>query len=98
MGGIEATRLIRADEAAQGRARQTIIAMTANAMQRDREICLEAGMDDYLSKPINQVELRAKLHWCAAGARAAVAAATEEASAADASPEPLDQDPRPGSP
>ena len=61
MGGVEATRLIRADEAARGRPRQPIVAMTANAMQGDRETCLEAGMDDYLSKPINQVALKEKL-------------------------------------
>jgi CheY-like chemotaxis protein/HPt (histidine-containing phosphotransfer) domain-containing protein len=61
LGGIEATRLIRAHEAAQGLPRVPIMAMTANAMQGDREACLAAGMDDYLSKPINQVELAAKL-------------------------------------
>ncbi len=82
MGGLEATRLIRADEAAQGQARLRIVAMTANAMQGDRESCLEAGMDDYLSKPINQVELRAKLHLCTASAVTDAA----EASAAMANP------------
>jgi two-component system, sensor histidine kinase len=61
MGGIEATRLIRAHEAEHGLTRAPIMAMTANAMQGDRELCLEAGMDDYLSKPINQIELAAKL-------------------------------------
>ncbi len=61
MGGIEATRQIRANAVAEGRAHIPIIAMTANAMQGDREACLEAGMDDYLSKPINQVEFAAKL-------------------------------------
>lgn len=61
MGGIEATRLIRAHEAECGLARVPIMAMTANSMQGDRELCMEAGMDDYLSKPINQVELLEKL-------------------------------------
>jgi signal transduction histidine kinase/CheY-like chemotaxis protein len=61
MGGIEATRQIRAREAAEGRGRIPIIAMTANAMQGDREACLEAEMDDYLSKPIKAADLEAKL-------------------------------------
>ena len=61
MNGIEATKLIRAHETRHNLARIPIIAMTANAMQGDRELCLEAGMNDYLSKPINQAELAAKL-------------------------------------
>ncbi len=55
MDGLEAARRIVAKWTADGRPR--IIAMTANAMQGDREICLAAGMDDYLSKPIHLDEL-----------------------------------------
>ena len=61
MGGVEATRLIRAHETGHDLPRVHIMAMTANAMEGDRDECLKAGMDDYLSKPINQVELAAKL-------------------------------------
>ncbi len=59
MDGLEASRAICARWAAGERPR--IIAMTANAMQGDREICLEAGMDEYLSKPIRVEELVAAL-------------------------------------
>jgi CheY-like chemotaxis protein/HPt (histidine-containing phosphotransfer) domain-containing protein len=59
MDGYEATRLIRASETAA--ARVPIVAMTANAMRGDREKCLEAGMDDYIAKPIRAPELAAML-------------------------------------
>jgi CheY-like chemotaxis protein len=50
MDGLEATRAIHARKGASERPR--IVAMTANAMQGDREACLAAGMDDYVTKPI----------------------------------------------
>lgn len=57
MGGIEATKGIRV--AQQTTQRSFICAMTANAMSGDRERCLEAGMDDYISKPIMMAALTA---------------------------------------
>jgi len=56
MDGFEATKLIRGQEQESG-AHMPIVAMTAHAMKGDRERCLEAGMDGYVSKPIDLREL-----------------------------------------
>jgi CheY-like chemotaxis protein len=62
MDGLEATRAIRRKWPS---ARQpSIIAMTASAMEGDREMCLEAGMDDYISKPIRLESLKTALEEC----------------------------------
>ena len=61
MDGLEATRQIRAAERAQGLARVPIIALTARAMADDRAKCIEAGMDDYVTKPIRKSELKVKI-------------------------------------
>ncbi len=63
MDGLEATRLIRNDEV--GHTKKTpIIAMTANAMEGDRERCLESGMDGYVAKPIKVSDLMSELARC----------------------------------
>ncbi|HGY12154.1 MAG TPA: response regulator, partial [Desulfobacterales bacterium] len=53
MDGFEATRKIRKIESESGKKRIPIIAMTAHAMKKDRDNCISAGMDDYVSKPID---------------------------------------------
>lgn len=62
MDGYEATKHIRAGKACSKNSNIPIIAMTANAMQGDKEICLAAGMSDYLAKPIEPDKLLNKLN------------------------------------
>jgi two-component system sensor histidine kinase/response regulator len=61
LDGFEATRRIREGEREAGSPRLPIVAMTASAMKGDREKCLEAGMDDYVSKPVTPEALEAVL-------------------------------------
>ena len=82
MDGLEATRRIRAG-AAGGQRNIPIVAMTAAAMRGDRERCIDAGMDAYLSKPINVDELMQAIAGLAPGGR-------------DATPPSADEDPETG--
>ncbi len=58
MGGVEATQLIRQMEKEQNRTRVPIVAMTANAMQADKDACFEAGMDDHIAKPFRSSAIK----------------------------------------
>ena len=58
MDGFEATAKIRKYETEHKRKRTRIVALTANALEGDRERCLEGGMDDYLSKPFTEEQIR----------------------------------------
>ena len=88
MDGLEATRRIRAREG-DGARRLPIVAMTARAMSEDRERCLAAGMDGFLSKPLNQEELFDWVERVARDLSATDAAVADEAPAPPDSVTPL---------
>jgi CheY-like chemotaxis protein/HPt (histidine-containing phosphotransfer) domain-containing protein len=74
MDGLEATSRIRQEE--DGKRHTPIVAMTAHAMQGDRERCLDGGMDGYVSKPIMVDELQAEIARVTSGSVRTVAAAS----------------------
>ena len=76
MDGVTATRQFRAIEAELGDAHLPIIAMTANALQEDRERCFAAGMDGYISKPISLTALQGEIHRLFGGKVAAAPASS----------------------
>jgi len=77
MDGFEATRRIRDGAASAEKSGVPIVAMTAHAMKGDREACLEAGMDDYVIKPVNVEELNKALQRRLKGIQAADSAHAE---------------------
>ncbi|HVB38520.1 MAG TPA: response regulator, partial [Vicinamibacterales bacterium] len=90
MGGLEATAAIRERERGTDR-HVPIIALTAHAMKGDRERCLAAGMDEYLSKPIMPDKLMATIQRVAGGTPAVEPVAVPDGPAADAAVFDLDE-------
>jgi signal transduction histidine kinase/CheY-like chemotaxis protein/HPt (histidine-containing phosphotransfer) domain-containing protein len=89
MDGFEATRRIRSAEVAAGRRPMPIIALTANALQGDRERCLEAGMSDFISKPYTMKKLHDALAAAAGAApRAGQTGARQGSEPAEVAPQP----------
>lgn len=84
MDGLEATRRIREIEACAGRRKTPIVALTANAMMGTLERCLEAGMDDYLTKPLDISRLEDVLDRFLGERAQNAQAASEQSSAAPA--------------
>jgi CheY-like chemotaxis protein len=79
MDGVTATREFRARESESGDAHLPIIAMTANALQEDRERCFAAGMDGYISKPISLTALQGEIRRLFGGKELAPQAGTSAA-------------------
>ncbi|MGH8183423.1 MAG: ATP-binding protein [Rhodanobacteraceae bacterium] len=87
LDGYSATRRLREIENEQGKLRLPVIAMTAHAMSGDRERCLQAGMDDYLSKPLDRQLLEQTLaRWMQQSPQAVAVAASPVAPAASVPP------------
>jgi two-component system, sensor histidine kinase and response regulator len=86
MDGYQATAAVRARQAGNAK-RLPIIALTANAMEGDREQCIKAGMDDYLAKPYSRPQLEQVLSRWLQPENAPISAGAEPASMAAAEPE-----------
>jgi len=85
MDGFEATAELRRREHERQGSRMPVIAVTANAMEGDREQCLQAGMDDYIGKPFSQRQLADMLQqWCGAACAVPEGATTSQVTAAAA--------------
>ncbi len=70
MDGLEVTRRLRAGAAGMAGRKVPIVALTANAFAEDRQICIDAGMNDYLTKPVNADDLvHMVTRWTASGIR-----------------------------
>jgi signal transduction histidine kinase/CheY-like chemotaxis protein len=95
MDGYKCTNKIRDYELAAGLNRTPIMAMTANAMMGDREKCLDAGMDDYMSKPLNRYILEKTLKkWDPLVKSAEETSTPVETNNASASTEPVEAQPK----
>ena len=90
MDGFEAVARIRRSEQADGLPHQPVIAMTAHAMKGDRQQCLDAGMDEYLSKPVRSDQLQRTIEHVLDQNRVPPAPAVADSPAAPAAPAALD--------
>ena len=89
MGGFEATKEIREYERSEGLTRTPIIALTAHAMMGDREKCIQAQMDEYLTKPLKQQQMMQTILKCATlGGKLLHSGKEARMSAKDETPEP----------